>query len=619
MGLFQKAVETYDCNQKLVGVARGNSETLAPISHTLTRAHIEITIDKEGIFRAARQIDEKEPRIIIPVTEESLGRVGGVICPHPLCDQIKYLAPYSKEAFDTYLKNLDEWRNSEFTHPIIKAVYHYIYNKSIVNDLRSLDLIKLDKEGNPSDEKVLICWRVIGLDNNIEPCSYLNKELFNLFIEFYNKKIQSHPKNICYINGLNTSLANQHPKGIIARTANAKIISSNNPNIFTFKGRFKESWQAVTISYEASQKAHNALKWLVSNQSVSFISGGRTFLCWNPQGIKIPSPRFSFRKDKEAKYKPSDYKDNLMATLLDFKKDNQLKGNEIAVIAFFDAANQGRLGLTYYNEISLVDFLNHQKNWEEYCCWYNNKYGIQSPNLLSIIDCAYGIQKKSDNNKEIKLETGDKIKGQLLQRLMSVKLNGGNIPLDFVKALTQRASTPIAYEKEIWREIMFTACAVLQKYRHDTHKGGNEMAWELSKQDRSFQFGRLLAILEWAEDRFYLKEKELRQAIQKEEEEKSKEGIRQTNAIKSMEEFRRRPWHVFERINRVLYRAYIPRIKDWQKRKYEILKGEIVSIIKSFPEEDLNKPLDDVYLMGYELQRNEFFKKSDNTSMEEQK
>ena len=29
--------------------------------------------------------------------------------------------------------------------------------------------------------------------------------------------------------------------------------------------------------------------------------------------------------------------------------------------------------------------------------------------------------------------------------------------------------------------------------------------------------------------------------------------------------------------------------------------------MSQFPEEDLNKPLEDLYLMGYELQRNAFF------------
>ena len=119
------------------------------------------------------------------------------------------------------------------------------------------------------------------------------------------------------------------------------------------------------------------------------------------------------------------------------------------------------------------------------------------------------------------------------------------------------------------------------------------MAWDLDKQDRSFQYGRLLAVMERAEADYYYRTRE----------------NRQTSAIKSMSEFRRRPFSVFERINRHLERAYLNRIDEWQVNRYNRLTGEIFEILRRFPESELNRPLDDVYLMGYELQRNAFFSK----------
>ena len=49
------------------------------------------------------------------------------------------------------------------------------------------------------------------------------------------------------------------------------------------------------------------------------------------------------------------------------------------------------------------------------------------------------------------------------------------------------------------------------------------------------------------------------------------------------------------------------------------MSGEIIGIIREFPEEELNKPLSDLYLMGYELQRNAFFakNKTNETNKEE--
>ena len=83
-----------------------------------------------------------------------------------------------------------------------------------------------------------------------------------------------------------------------------------------------------------------------------------------------------------------------------------------------------------------------------------------------------------------------------------------------------------------------------------------------------------------------------------------------------MTEYRQRPWFVFERINRQLHQAYLNRIEPWQSNRYERLVGEIVAILGEFPEETLNKPLEDTYLMGYELQRNTFFTRKETNDNE---
>ena len=131
------------------------------------------------------------------------------------------------------------------------------------------------------------------------------------------------------------------------------------------------------------------------------------------------------------------------------------------------------------------------------------------------------------------------------------------------------------------------------------------MEWELSRKDRSFQFGRLLAVMDRAELDYYRNSNE----------------DRQTNAIKSLANFKQTPLDVFERINEQLERAYLRRLLPWQRSRYDRLKGEIVGILDNFTKEELNKPLDAFYLIGYELQRNEFFKSSkndDTDNMEEE-
>lgn len=591
MGLLQKAVETYDVNAALIGEYRADKDPLAPIGHTLTNANIEITLDQGGRFLSARKVDKSEPKILIPVTEDSAGRTSAPAA-HPLCDQLKYLAPRHEKEWSLYVGALRDWAESDFSHPFLHVILFYVQSRTILSDLLKSGVIT-----DGFDEKQLICWRINGFDEE-EPACWKNKNLFKAFINYYCDIIASRDEALCMVSGETVPIASQHPKGIIPINGNAKLISANDSSGFTYRGRFQEDWQAATIGYVASQKAHNAIRWLASEQSVRDFSGNRIFLCWNPQGTPIPRPMRRIRAaDAELKRKPSDYRQALQSTLLSYRKDHHLKGTETAVLAAFDAATTGRLALTYYNEISLEQFLDRIESWDSHCCWYNGPYGIQAPNFFEIVECAFGIQRGNS------LEVDDKIQRQHLQRLLNCKVSGGVFPADIVKALMQRASMPQAYDEAIWRRIVFTACSTMQKYRFDTKQGGNEMAWELDKRDRSFQFGRLLAVMERGEADYYYKTQE----------------NRQTNAIKFMSEYRQRPWFVFERVNRQLHQAYLNRIDPWQANRYERLVGEIVGILGQFPEEELNMPLDDIYLMGYELQRNAFFTKNetDKSEMEE--
>ena len=588
MGLLQRAIETYDASAALAGVYREGHEPLAPISHITANAHIEIRLNEQGKFRGARLLTKKEGRTVIPVTEDSGGRTNKLAA-HPLCDQIKYVAPDNEEAHELYLRELCAWEESAYSHPILSAVRAYVESETIIADLINCGVIKEKARHEDKTIKLLIRWRVDGCEQE-EPACWKNRNLFAAFEAYYGGLLAAREEVLCMVEGKGEPAALQHPKGIIPINGNAKLISANDGSGFTYRGRFLDERQAATVGYIASQKAHNALRWLASEQGVREFSGKRIFLCWNPEGKTIPRPMRRVRSaEAEPVRKPSEYKKQLQGTLLSFRKDHQLKDEDRAVLVSLDAATTGRLAVTYYNEIGLGTFLRRMEDWDGHCCWYAGKLGIQAMSLLDIVDCAFGVERKNF------LETDEGIRGQHLQRLLHCKMNGGIFPLDILRALTQRASSPLGYEKANWRRILRTACAALQKYRYDTKQGGNEMAWALDKKNRSFQYGRLLAAMERLEEDYYSK---------------TQEG-RQTNAIKYMSEFKRRPFTVFERVNQHLQLAYLGRVEPWQATRYKRLVGEIIGILREFPEEELNRPLEDIYLMGYELQRNAFFTKND--------
>lgn len=580
MGLFQRAVETYDCNASRIGIYYADeSEPLAPIGHMIAKANVEITLDQDGNYISASMVDKGDEKTIIPTTEASMGRTSSAKKnPHPLCDKLKYII--AEENY--YIPQLEAWCASAFSLPKLQAVLQYVKKRTIRQDLEPYQV---------SDD-AFVRWRVVGLGEDSGAC-WTDKKLFQSYIS-YVSALQSESSAFCMVTGEEAPNARQHAKGVVALNGNAKLISANDDAGFTYRGRFTDEIQAASISYTASQKAHNALRWLVANQGKPY--GGRTFLCWSPQGIRVGSPVQVFYQAGSAnRVKPSDYKEQLAATLLGRKKELRLQGNEAAVIAVFDAATTGRLALTYYNELSVSSFLNRMCRWDEYCCWWNGRFGIQPPSILQLVNCAFGTQRIE--NKEAKLVTDDRVMRQELQTLLACRLSEAAFPEHICAALVQRAGTPQAYEPKVWRSILHSACSAIQMTTIQ-RRGEEIMSWSLDKPDRSFQFGRLLAAMERAEEDYYYL---------------TGETGRQTNAMKQMSVFRQRPWTVYEQVNRQLNNAYLPRLKPWQRVRYQRLKDEIVAILSNFPETELNRPLNELYLMGYDLQHNAFFKNETET------
>lgn len=270
MGLFQRALETYDGYVRYTENRNGMT-AMAPVGHTVTRANLEITLDSKGGFVIAAAVGKDAPKIVIPVTEGSAGRTSAP-CPHPLCEQLGYLLPQNEEKYRLYLEQLADWVESEYTHPKLLPILRYVQGGSIGDDLARCGLVKLDANGVPDDDKQMICWRVQGALP--EEC-WRDSTLFEAYTcrELYKTK---RTMGLCMVTGKQTGIAGQHPKGVFSLNGNAKLISANDAVGFTYRGRFSEEWQAAQISYEASQKAHNALRWLIQEQGV--VCGGRVFL-----------------------------------------------------------------------------------------------------------------------------------------------------------------------------------------------------------------------------------------------------------------------------------------------------------------------------------------------------
>lgn len=595
MGLMQKALETYDAMSAWAGVAVENRETLAPVGHITAKAKIEITLDADGGFVQARAVDEK---IVIPATEKSAGRSGTKPAAHPLCEQIGYLLPGNEEKFRLYTQQLEQWTNSRYGSPKLNAILNYVRRGTLQTDLARAGLLQMDEKGAVKNEKDMVRWIVNGVGEESGPV-WTDIRLLRGFGEFYLESREGMADRLCMLTGEETLGAAQHLKGVVPMHGNAKIISGNDTSNFTYLGRFADAGEAATVGYIASQKAHNALKWLVCNDGYPF--GSRTFVCWNPQGLKVPKVQTPLGKNrksdgKEEPLKPTAYREELEKTVRGWK--NSLPQNAGVVLAAFDAATAGRLAVLYYNELQASDFIDRLAYWDETCCWYDSRWGTMSPLLDRIVQFAFGVQRGSDESARV--EVDDKVRAQQLQRMLTCRTEKAAMPEDVMRALVRKCDNLQVYNAHNRDTLLFTACAVVRKYRMDRKKEDLPMALEPDKRDRSYQFGRLLAVLEKAERDTY-----------------DKDEKRETNAIRLQPMFVRRPGTTAKAVLEQVKNAYYPHLKVKKRNSYEKLIGQIMEQISECAEEPYDAPLTETYLLGYYLQKNALYtKKQDDTEVE---
>lgn len=600
MGLLQAAYRTYETYADRAGSLQNEEkEALTPISHIVMNAQIEITLSKEGVFQSARAVPKGENKTIVPATIESANRTN-TFYPHPLCDQLPCLAPYGGKKFEDYISQLGEWAESEFSHPTVRAVFTYIKGGTILRDLANADLIVLDEFGIPSDGKVegteyakcLVRWRVIP--DHPSAC-WQNPALFDCFARLYAAKCQEEPKDLCFISGQMDMICEMHPKGVVALSYGAKLVSANDKSGFTYRGRFTNARQASSVGYTASQKAHSALRWLSVNHGV--IWGGRTFLCWNPEGKPVPSVNALWtREEDEEKRTFTSYQNELKKTLGGY--ENQLKPEDDVVVAALDAATTGRLSVTYYQELKSSDFLAHIERWYTTCCWDCAFYGIQSPPVRRIVTFAYGTERGD------RMDVEDKLLREHAQRVLSCMIDCRPIPKDLVRALVTRAGNPLGYNHRNRESLLTIACALIRKYRNDDackadrehNRKENEEEWKLAldttNNDRSYLFGRWLAVMEHVERSTY-----------------DDSVKREPNATRMQAVFVRRPLHT-SRILTEQLEPYFEKLHPNARIRYRRIIEEIVDMFDS-RDLELEKSLEDVYLLGYYHQRSALYRKKD--------
>ncbi len=620
MSWMEALAKTYDNCISEVGINRGNDEhpiVLMPLSHLTVNAIAEIRLNKKGEFLGAEKVEKKDQVTIIPVTEDSASRSSG-ISPMPLFDKLSYIsADYddvanekkSKKAYyEAYIENLHKWSDLPDTPANVKAVCSYLDKGTVMHDLKNAEVY------DGTDGFV----RFVVISDSEEPeqsKTWLDDRIHKSFEKYYNSTLEDY--DIDYVTGEIRSVTQKLPAKLRNTGDKAKLISSNDTSGYTFRGRFTDAKSAASVGYETSQKAHNALRWLIAKQG--YRNDSESIVCWAVGGEETPPVMSSTDELMNDMYDDLPHEDERIADTDEIfaKRLNKyiagykqkINENTRAVVMAVDTADgsgQGRLSITYYNELEGSALLANLHKWHGECAWkhYAKKgekdskgyyyYGAPSPK--EIILSAYGTQQGAF------LVADGKVIKKNIDRILPCIVQGKKFPKDIMRAAVRNASNPQRFSSYNWNSILTWTCAIIVKCQHDYGKEVFRMALNKESTDRDYLFGRLLAVAHKLEDYVNFK---------------SGNNGRETNAMKYWSVYAQKPARTYQTIRERL-QPYISKLNSGSRNYYQELAEEIFDKLAETDSFN-NEPLKENYLLGYYSQMAEFRKNNtkDNENSEE--
>lgn len=642
MSWMKRLHEVYEYNIGEVGEfsfsSGGQSFTLLPISHVTQSAQIEITLDREGNFFDAKVVPKEEARTIVPATLDSANRSGSKVAAHFLHDKLFYVAgDYMKyggeekrsKNYPAYLSQMKDWATSNFMHKKVKLIYDYVKKGTVIEDLIEAKILFADennrliekwtaqedkkyemdkppiyKEVTGQSSEALVRFTILAEDPEDQDV-WKDKSLFESFQQYLSNKMEADAiSGYCYVTGQKVPLTDRHGSRLRNAGDMSKLISSNDKRGFTYRGKFERPDQAVQIGYDVSQKAHNALRWLIQRQG--YRSDMRSFITF---GVESPGDIQAFDGTIDLVGDPFDlvYGEELAERDVDStslvvaeqvneairgKKHNfEIEGIETVIVMAVDAATTGRLAIVYYQELNSQLFLQALTSWHMTCKWFQNYYSqsnkklvnyIGTPSTYQIVEAVYGER------------TDVRIKKELYTRLLPCIVDGARIPKDIINIIFNRVKNPMSFDKDLsnptgeWQRTLNIACALINK---QYEKEEFDVGLDKDNKSRDYLFGRLLGVAEEFE----------KSALEERRE------TRMTNAMRYYNAFTQHPARVWMTIQKQLH-PYKMRPPKYGYRYINLLQ-EIEDEISI---EDMNNnPLGPLFLLGYSSQIRDLYTKQE--------
>lgn len=617
MSWMRALYDTYD-NLELQ-----EKEGLLKIAHSTQKAHLEVQLSKDGKVIAISFLPVKDSDTVIPVTEESASRSSGA-APHPLFDKIKYLAgdyefytgERNEEHHQKYMENLKKWCDSGYGDYKIEVLYKYLQENRLIHDLIERGIFSLDEKQhltkkweNASEKLTVGDQKDAFIRFQVDAVNlWEDTKLQENYIHYYLSN--GGEIGFCQVTGREERLCVNHPSKIRNSGDKAKMISSNDKTNFTYRGRFHDVGEAYTISYEASQKVHNALKWLIERQGVKV--GDKEFVLWGVKSENVPS----ILESTEGVASAYEEEEDIFAAFYGEEEDKTVSiqedvaerfnrairgyhGNVRAdshfVLLGVDAATTGRLSVIFSREYFGADgneLIERIEQWHRDCAWnvssYNKKlqkrvYFTGAPSPYEIALCTYGREQGNS------IKGTDKVIANAVERILPCIVDGKRVPVDIMREVVHRAQHPQNYKsKTLWQQVLSVACALTRKHLIEK---GEECLVMKSPESLDAKCGRMLAIAD-AIEAWVLREEKI---------------DRTTTAMRYYTKFCENPCDTWVIIQKNL-KPYEMKLRG-RARNLQTLLGEISATI-SEEEFQQKRNLDGTFCLGFDSQRYEIIEEA---------
>lgn len=643
----------FGLENNLIGDLKDKSNLILPIYHNSMKSNgkniVEITINKKSELVDAKFLDDGD-LVIFPVTEDSVARSSGV-APHPIFDNFDYVIQDNTKKSEAYINQQESWLNSD-RDDFVEIVHDYIVKEKVFEEILSKLYrdYKITKDKNVeyvdnSDKKaktvkidfskVFLTFAVEDYEGKKNLSLSENKNLQDKFIRYTEEsfaKNKDSEKIICNISGKEDFLCLKH-KPLIGSARLISQITANNEN---FLGRFDKPDETIKIGKDSSQKILQMAKALLNGENTSRWLGEFTYvLSWFSDDIQNKSGMDPTKKsetsiegsektnylnfkalipsNEELREKAKKEAKDTSMTIADKRSEDIVKSftsgrilfddTSKYYIAIIDKVSNGRVALKYFREMEASRLKENLINWQNKYSWIRydeekREYCEYTPSPITLIRAAYGVEREKGLEISKKSFSTDQYKNILM-----AIVEGRDMPKNILHALEINIRKRMSYEK-YWNLVKLCALAALRE-----KEGIESNMLDKKETDRSYLFGRLLAIYEKTEAFTYKKDDE-----------------RITNAEKLWSSYLNKPATMSMRLSDLI-KPYDFKLHANERTREirNILKRETGDVIDLIGENykfnglETNKPLNSGFLFGYQAQIKELdylYKKTTRESEE---